>query len=827
MNDLWNVKAKISLCQIINQSACAGKGKGNMALLQLKNIGKIYVSDANVAVGIRGVNLSFESGEFVAVTGQSGSGKSTLLNVISGMDTYEEGELYIQDEPTSHYLQKDWEEYRKRYISFIFQEYNIIESFTVLQNVELALMNIKNTKERRKKALELIRRVGIEKHIHHKGSKLSGGQKQRTVIARALAKDSPIILADEPTGNLDSKSSEEIIELLREVSENKLVIIVTHNFEQVEKYATRHIRIFDGAVESDRRISGKSISCTDAAAEPVDGSSNNDAEALDEKRRSDKEIYLKRRKEKKKISVRETIHNGLVLGRVRFSATPKLTSFLCILMTLAMLIVTLMTSLTASSFDDLKSKTMFTHYPGRTIIARIDGNVITDNELESLASEVGAKSYMHHDLMLDRSVGIDIKGVYLSARFAYPADSVKIDVGRYPEKDNEVVLSVPLSLKGEIGEIDLDGENLTHIYLSEKAKYTITGINYYYDNTVNPRLLFTDNGYKTATALAFFADNSSMFSYEIKLSYNDIPEFFVNDGFMSFVDFELEPGTYAILGKSYETYRSTLLQNVGSAKEDVKTEVELKGSFAQTGVWGSSVITEAGSNIVSMNFDEYKLAYPASERMEKLAREIIRSYTGYSCIALSPDILTDFINEKYYEKTYTQASLFFESDFEAHKKADTLRERGYTAVPSDATVKSSLLEAIFRIVGAGFNIFGWALLILFTALFLNLCSSKAMNATKGDIAIMRSMGIPTGVVKTSIYVQTLMALIPAFIVTAITCTVIFMIPVTSKYFTYLHAREYILIAVVMALVAIRLSGKYVKKMFNQSVKKTLKGGSKQ
>ena len=166
-----------------------------MALLQLKNIGKIYVSDANVAVGIRGVNLSFDSGEFVAITGQSGSGKSTLLNVISGMDTYEEGELYVQGEPTSHYLQKDWEEYRKRYISFIFQEYNIIESFTVLQNVELALMNIENPKERREKALELIRRVGLEKHIRHKGSKLSGGQKQRTVIARALAKDSPIILA--------------------------------------------------------------------------------------------------------------------------------------------------------------------------------------------------------------------------------------------------------------------------------------------------------------------------------------------------------------------------------------------------------------------------------------------------------------------------------------------------------------------------------------------------------------------------------------------------------------------------------------------------------
>ena len=146
-------------------------------LLELRNIGKIYVSEGNVAVGIRGVNLSFDRGEFVAVTGKSGSGKSTLLNVLSGMDTYEEGELLICGEPTSHYLQSDWEEYRKQYISFIFQEYNIIESFTVLQNVELALMNISDRRARRARALELLRRVGLEKFIHHKGSKLSGGQK--------------------------------------------------------------------------------------------------------------------------------------------------------------------------------------------------------------------------------------------------------------------------------------------------------------------------------------------------------------------------------------------------------------------------------------------------------------------------------------------------------------------------------------------------------------------------------------------------------------------------------------------------------------------------
>ena len=281
-----------------------------MALLKLENVGKIYVSDNNVAVGIRGVNLSFERGEFVAITGKSGSGKSTLLNVISGMDSYEEGELLIEGQPTSHYLQPEWEDYREKYISFIFQDYNIIDSLTVLQNVELALMHIDDTKERRKRALDLIDRVGLTSHIKHKGSKLSGGQKQRTVIARALAKDSPIILADEPTGNLDSKTSAEIIELLKEVSKDKLLIVVTHNFEQVEEHATRHIRIFDGAVESDTAI-----------CQPV--LENDPYEATEKSKTRSKKEERKR-----------NLKNGFILGRTIFTAKPRLSIFLCLLMIL-------------------------------------------------------------------------------------------------------------------------------------------------------------------------------------------------------------------------------------------------------------------------------------------------------------------------------------------------------------------------------------------------------------------------------------------------------------------------------------------------------------
>ena len=221
-------------------------------LLRLKNIGKIYNSYDILTIGVRNINLDFDCNEFVTIEGESGSGKSTLLNVIAANDSYEEGELYFNDEETSHYSSLDWEKYRENNIAMIFQDFNIIENLTVYENVELALFRLKDIKERKKIAKELIDKVGLTKQINHKGSHLSGGEKQRCVIARALAKDSPIILADEPTGNLDSKSSREVAKILKEVSKDKLVIIVTHNPEYFNEYSTRRIVIADGNLKEDK-----------------------------------------------------------------------------------------------------------------------------------------------------------------------------------------------------------------------------------------------------------------------------------------------------------------------------------------------------------------------------------------------------------------------------------------------------------------------------------------------------------------------------------------------------------------------------------------------
>lgn len=224
-------------------------------MIRLENVSKYYHSANSVTQALRKINLTFERGEFVAITGESGSGKTTLLNIISGQDSYEEGEIYINGEQTSFFDVKDWEEYRKNHIGFIFQDYNLIDSYNVLDNV-LAALYIQNYDQKTalSKALDLIEKVGLTDRLKQRAAKLSGGQKQRLAIARALAKDSDIIVADEPTGNLDSANGNEIIALLKDLSKSKLVIIVTHNYDQVEPYITRKITMFDGEVREDNKV---------------------------------------------------------------------------------------------------------------------------------------------------------------------------------------------------------------------------------------------------------------------------------------------------------------------------------------------------------------------------------------------------------------------------------------------------------------------------------------------------------------------------------------------------------------------------------------------
>ena len=221
-------------------------------MLTIKNIYKSYgLKDSKYSV-LKDINLSFRPNEFVAILGPSGSGKTTLLNILGGLDQYDSGDLIINGKSTKKFKDKDWDSYRNKSVGFIFQSYNLISHISILSNVEMCL-TLRNTSKSvaRKKAIEALERVGLKDHIHKKPNQLSGGQMQRVAIARALVNNPDIILADEPTGALDSKTSTQIMELIKDISKDKLVIMVTHNENLADIYASRIIKLSDGVIISD------------------------------------------------------------------------------------------------------------------------------------------------------------------------------------------------------------------------------------------------------------------------------------------------------------------------------------------------------------------------------------------------------------------------------------------------------------------------------------------------------------------------------------------------------------------------------------------------
>ena len=221
-------------------------------MLQIREVSKIYKTGDLVQQALNRVSLNFPDNEFVAILGPSGSGKTTLLNIIGGLDHYDVGDLIINGISTQHYSNRDWDSYRNHSIGFVFQSYNLIPHQTILTNVEIALtISGISRKERKKRAKDALEKVGLIDHIHKKPNQLSGGQMQRVAIARALVNDPDILLADEPTGALDSETSIQVMELLKEVAKEKLVIMVTHNPELAETYSNRIVRLKDGQVIGD------------------------------------------------------------------------------------------------------------------------------------------------------------------------------------------------------------------------------------------------------------------------------------------------------------------------------------------------------------------------------------------------------------------------------------------------------------------------------------------------------------------------------------------------------------------------------------------------
>lgn len=467
-------------------------------MLELKNVSKFYYNKGMVSAGFSRVSLKFNLGEFIAITGESGSGKSTLLNVISGLDSYEEGEMYINGEETSHYNERDYEEYRKRYVGNIFQNFNLVNSYTVYQNIELVLLlNGKKKKDIKDKVIEIIKQVDLYKYRNKKVSKLSGGQKQRVAIGRVLAMDTPIILADEPTGNLDKNSSEIVLKLLHDLSKDKLVIVVTHNYDQIEKYVTRKITMHDGKVINDEKVkdyeSVINVNLTDF---------------------SDIKWYNK---------VRLGVRNA-------FNIFPK---FILIFTVYLFILTSIFFSYSSlkeiQHASDMAGTNIFFNNSSdkRIVIKKNDKTSISDEDYNKISKLNNIDYIVKNDVFVDTTIELSSDNYYFNGIVSNISLIDKVDYGRLPQNDNEIVLEIYtgdyyMDYKDDL----LSAEYIVEQLSNDRVKYKVKIVGLKYSTEMYHNIYYVTDKFQND-----ISENSNKKYSTVKYNFMDVDGISYTDSF--------------------------------------------------------------------------------------------------------------------------------------------------------------------------------------------------------------------------------------------------------------------------------------------------------
>lgn len=373
-------------------------------LLSLNNLSKYYMAGQTVTAGLNGISLAFARGEFVAITGESGSGKSTLSHVVAGILPYEGGELYVQGHPTSHYDGVDWEDYRRDWVSFISQDYGILPGSTVLENVVSALRLIgigQSTAE--EKAEEILRQVELWEMKKRRAAKLSSGQKQRLAIARALAKPTPILVADEPTGNLDPENSRKVIQLLAQAATERLVLLVTHDFEEAADYVTRRIVLQDGRVTADSHLRD---SVGDVCREERWEQPATEATEIVVRQSPVNEVREQQDTEKIKSGKPAPARLGRYAAGLQLRARPVWAGFMTVFFAFTIFAVFAILGTFYVNLDDVSTR----YYDGeaflngddtRIVVRRKDGADFTEEDFETLLQVKHIQALEPYDLALD------------------------------------------------------------------------------------------------------------------------------------------------------------------------------------------------------------------------------------------------------------------------------------------------------------------------------------------------------------------------------------------------------------------------------------------
>ncbi len=738
-------------------------------MIQLRNVSKFYYSKGMISSGITKVNLDFDIGEFVVITGESGSGKSTLLNVISGLDTYEEGEMLIEGRETSHYSGADFEEYRKKYIGNIFQNFNLINSYTVYQNIELILL-INGVSEAviKEKVPDIIEKVGLTEHMNQKVSRLSGGQRQRVSIARALAKDTSIIVADEPTGNLDSASAEEIISLLADIAKDKLVVVVTHNFDQFEKYATRVVRMNDGRVIEDKVVSRRNLDGMTGG--PVTGKLTNSS--------------------KIKLGVRNT-----------FNIIPKF-----LLLLIVFLFVTLSVSGVYTNYKESQSASnefgynnFFQNYSDdRIIVKNRDSSVITDETLTKLRELDGVKTLVKDDVMLDKTVNIENE--YLSFYGnVYPIESLtrEIEDGALPSKDSEaVILTDP-----EMGEIMGEPEDVigrkSDLYLEETgSKLTdikISGIAYI--NSEDEEVYEPSKLYLTEGKMEELRAYAYMAASEVKI----------------------EAGSKDIKSEAeYASYR--LIPLDGLAKGSAIVPEEFNDYYSDGKAAGKYI-----------NISVENMYFTSKARLKNQSDFNEKTYSKYIGMDTYEEHMTDiFVSPKDYEDLFDkgtyQVSIYARNSHEVDTVAAQLKDMKMQYLPlKDAVSNDFDVEGITGIVQVPFMVL-LVVVVFFIAYFVVRLILKSRDTY---FAIVRMLGMSKKDIKRILDIEMLVVVSIAYLIFLIAVLLISHEIINIEYIRYLTEymsfKGYVLLYLVLLVMSYLISGRAARKLFAASAMQAYRG----
>ena len=738
-------------------------------MIQLKNVSKYYYSKGMIASGISKVNLTLDTGEFVVITGESGSGKSTLLNVISGLDSYEDGEMYINGEETSHYLAADFEEYRKKYIGNIFQNFNLVNSYTVYQNVELILLiNGYKKAEIKKRIADILDRVGLSEFASTKVSKLSGGQKQRVSIARALAKDTEIIVADEPTGNLDSKSAEGIAELLSEISKDKLVIVVTHNFDQIEPYATRRIKMHDGKIAED-----------DGVRSPV----------------SESPVEIKVNEENRSES---RTGNISVISRVRLGIRNTFNifhKFLLLLMVFVFVVLAVTSEYTTFNYqkeemDKLGWNDYFWNYSeNRIVLKKSDGSQFRDADYNAISNAKNVSSIAPNDILLDRSIYIEDENISYEA---YPRTVDEFDgklvMGRMPQKRNEVILT------GYKDDYYFSEQVMSDII---DRKYTI-----YFDDGRETRVRIVGLAYKDTEK------NGYMYSGDIYMTSDMIGE--IRKGVYNAASSISITINDKIQSGDESYYNIAVNKNVDEGEACVPEDVN---NYFRNGHAQGEDIKLTAKNIF------YKKSVTL-DMMDIYTEKNFETLTGYK--DFDNYYGTIFISQKDYNKLFLrenyQASVYVSDVKTMDQTLKALEDMGYVTLPlKDILINGA--EGIADIIQVPIAVI-IVVALFFIAYFV---IRLILKSRAGYFSILRMLGLARKNIRRIMDIELVTVTNIAYLIFLGLVVIVKEHVVHGRYINYIdtmieymNVSDYVVLYIVLIIMALLISGKFARSLFKKT-----------